>query len=151
MLTHSLQLPNQCSPTPDLLTCGIPSARDLQQACEAGFKTVVNLCPAPETSRDEPATVANLGMRYVNIPVAGPTDLTEAKARELGAVVNECANHPVIIHCASGNRVGALLALKAFYVDGKSPQEALALGLAGGLKALEPYVAQLLQQAARKT
>src|SRR5690606_7618516 len=134
----------QCSPTPDLLTCGLPSVQDLQNAHKAGFKTIINLCPAQETPRDEPATAQTLGMHYFNIPVAGPGDLTEAKARELGAVVNNCDYHPVLIHCMSGNRVGALLALKAFFVDGKSPREALNDGLAAGLKALEPAVWQLL-------
>lgn len=150
MLKEQLRLPNQCSPTPDLLTCGLPSVQDLQNAHKAGFKTIINLCPAQETPRDEPATAQTLGMHYFNIPVAGPGDLTEAKARELGAVVNNCDYHPVLIHCMSGNRVGALLALKAFFVDGKSPREALSDGLAAGLKALEPAVWQLLNQHAAK-
>lgn len=150
MLKEQLRLPNQCSPTPDLLTCGLPTTQDLQSAHKAGFKTIINLCPAQETPRDEPATAQALGMHYFNIPVAGPGDLTEAKARELGVVVNNCDYHPVLIHCMSGNRVGALLALKAFFVDGKSPREALNDGLAAGLKALEPAVWQLLNQHAAK-
>ncbi len=150
MLKDQLRLPNQCSPSPDLLTCGMPNAKELQGAQQAGFKTIVNLCQLQETPRDEPATVEALGMRYFSIPVAGPGDLSEAKARELGAIVNDCSNHPVLIHCMSGNRVGALLALKAFFVDGKSPREALNDGLAAGLKALEPAVWQLLNQHAAK-
>ena len=44
----------------------------------------------------------------------------------------------------SGNRVGALFALKAQYVDGKSTEDALSEGRAHGLKAMEPAVRQLL-------
>jgi protein tyrosine phosphatase (PTP) superfamily phosphohydrolase (DUF442 family) len=150
MLKHELHLPNQCTPTPDLLTCGLPAPQELKQAQAAGYKTVINLCQPQETPRDEPATVQALGMHYFNIPVAGPGDLTEAKARQLGEVVNNCDHHPVLIHCMSGNRVGALLALKAFFVDGKTPREALDAGRAAGLKALEPEVWRLLSQHAAK-
>lgn len=150
MLKHELRLPNQCTPTPDVLSCGMPTPQELKQAQAAGFKTVINLCQPQETPRDEPTTVQTLGMRYFNIPVAGPGDLTEAKARQLGAVVNDCDNHPVLIHCMSGNRVGALMALKAFFVDGKAPREALEAGRAAGLKALEPEVWRLLNLHAAK-
>lgn len=150
MLKEQLRLPNQCTPNPDLLTCGMPSQQDLHNAQKAGFKSIVNLCPAQETPRDEPATAEALGMLYFNIPVANPGDLTEAKARQLGEIVNNCANHPVLIHCMSGNRVGALLALKNFFVDGKTPQQALEAGKAAGLKALEPEVWRLLNLHAAK-
>ena len=144
MTTETLRLPNQCHPTPDLLTCGLPSTRDLTLASQAGYKTVINLCQPQETPPDEPATVEALGMHYCQIPVAGPADLTEAKARQLGDIVNDCQRHPVLIHCMSGNRVGALLALKAFFVDGQTPQQAVETGLSAGLKALEPEVWRLL-------
>jgi len=144
MLKEQLRLPNQCTPSPDLLTCGMPNAQDLQNAQKAGFKTIINLCPTQETPREEPAAVVSLGMQYFNIPVAGPGDLNEANARQLGEIINNCDHHPVLIHCMSGNRVGALIALKAFFVDGKQPREALNEGLAAGLKALEPAVWQLL-------
>lgn len=142
-----LSLPNQCSPTPDLISSGMPSPQDLQNAQAAGIKTIINLCGAHET-QGEAAFVQQLGMGYFNIPVSGAMDLTEEKARALGNIVNECAHHPVLIHCMSGNRVGALLAMKAFYVDGATPQQALEAGRAAGLKALEPEVWRLLNNAA---
>ena len=52
---------------------------------------------------------------------------------------------PVIIHCASGNRVGALLALRANLIQGKSASEALAFGKAAGLTTLEDAVKQRLK------
>jgi protein tyrosine phosphatase (PTP) superfamily phosphohydrolase (DUF442 family) len=142
-----LRLPNQCNPTPDLLSCGLPSPKDLQNAKAAGIKTIVNLCGAHETP-GEAEFVAQLGLNYANIPVSGPADLTVANASALGEILNDCSNHPVLIHCMSGNRVGALLALKAFHVDNKSPERALQFGLAAGLKALEPEVWRLMTSAA---
>ena len=50
----------------------------------------------------------------------------------------------MLLHCGSGNRVGALLALKAFWLDGGSAEEALEVGLAGGVTRLEPTVRELL-------
>jgi len=49
-----------------------------------------------------------------------------------------------MLYCASSNRVGAMLALKAHWVDGESPEEALELGLAAGLTSLERSVRDLL-------
>jgi uncharacterized protein (TIGR01244 family) len=139
-----LRLPNQCTPAPDLITCGMPGSQDLRDASQAGIKTIINLCQLRETPPDEARITDELGMGYFNIPVAGAADLTEAKARQLGDIINDCANHPVLIHCMSGNRVGALLALKAFYCDGKTAQDALQAGRAAGLKGLEPDVWRIL-------
>ena len=42
------------------------------------------------------------------------------------------------------NRVGALMALKAFKVDGATPADALAIGKAAGVTRLEPVMRKLL-------
>ena len=77
--------------------------------------------------------------------MAGPADITVDKAKALATAMAEYSpGHPVLLHCASGNRVGALMAMKARFVDGKSPAEALAEGRGSGLKALEPLVMQLI-------
>jgi hypothetical protein len=49
-----------------------------------------------------------------------------------------------MVHCASGNRVGALLALRANRLEGASPEDALELGLDAGLTRLEPAVREAL-------
>lgn len=141
-----LDIPNACSPGSGLCTGGRPRPEHLAEAARRGVKVVVNLCPAAEMADyDEAAEVARLGMRYVSIPVTGPADLTLENAQRLSAALQGAgASHGVLLHCASGNRAGALLALKASYVDGKSPAEALATGRAAGLRALEDFVSQLL-------
>jgi uncharacterized protein (TIGR01244 family) len=143
-----LDIPNCCTPGTGLCTGGRPRPEHLQAAKAKGVRTVINLCPPAEAvDYDEPAVVSGLGMHYVNIPVAGPTDLTLANAQMLAAALAEAGpGHPVLLHCASGNRVGALIAVKARFVDGASAEDALAQGRAAGLKALEPYVTQLLSQ-----
>lgn len=141
-----LDIPNCCTPGTGLCTGGRPRPEHLQQAKAKGVRTVINLCPPAEAcDYDEAAVVGSLGMHYVNIPVAGPADITVEKAKVLAAALAEHSpGHPVLLHCASGNRVGALMALKARFVDGKSADEALAEGRATGLKMLEPLVLQLI-------
>ncbi|SVC09755.1 uncharacterized protein METZ01_LOCUS262609, partial [marine metagenome] len=49
-------------------------------------------------------------------------------------------------YCASGNRVGGLLALKAYWLDGVEPDDALEIGRQAGLTGLESAVQELLSQ-----
>ena len=140
-----LDIPNACT-LGGLCTGGRPAPEHLAKAADLGVKVVVNLCPPAESpGYDEAAVVASLGMSYVNIPVAGAGDLTPANVALLAAALEgHGEQHRALLHCASGNRVGAMLALKAKQIDGKSTAEALDIGRAAGLKGLEPVVMQLL-------
>ena len=140
-----LDIPNACT-VGGLCTGGRPAPEHLAKAADLGVKVVVNLCPPAESPGfDEAAVVASLGMSYVNIPVAGAGDLTPANVALLAAALEgHGEQHRALLHCASGNRVGAMLALKAKQIDGKSTAEALDIGRAAGLKGLEPVVMQLL-------
>ena len=140
-----LDIPNACT-LGGLCTGGRPAPEHLAKAADLGVKVVVNLCPPAESPGfDEAAVVASLGMSYVNIPVAGAGDLTPANVALLAAALEgHGEQHRAMLHCASGNRVGAMLALKAKQIDGKSTAEALDIGRAAGLKGLEPVVMQLL-------
>ena len=71
--------------------------------------------------------------------------LTAATASNLRSAVNQ-TKAPVLLHCGSGNRVGAVYALGAYYLDGKSIEEALAVGRATGLTGFEPTVRKLLER-----
>jgi len=89
---------------------------------------------------DEATQVHAAGLRFWSIPIEGPSDLNEANALRLSAAMNERGAQPLIVHCASGNRVGALLALKAYYVDHASKEAALELGERAGLRGLKRAV-----------
>ena len=141
-----IPLPNAKQPEPDLLTGGQPSEADLRAAAAAGYKTVINLRPGSEMAGfDESGLVESLGMHFISIPIGGGADLTEEHARRLDRAIATSNGLPVIIHCASGNRVGALLAVRANLIQGKSAQEALAFGKAAGLTTLEDAVKQRLK------
>lgn len=135
----SLGLPNERAPLPGVLTGGAPTAEQLELAHARGYKTVISLLPETEAG-DEARLARAAGLRFWSIPIAGPSDLTEANATQLSAAMNELGAQPVIVHCASGNRVGALLALKAYYVDHASKEEAVVLGERAGLASLKAAV-----------
>lgn len=140
----SLGLPNEARPAPGLITSGQPTEAQFQSLPAGGVATVIHLRPATEEGTGwEEAKAKVLGVAFVRLPIDGAKDVTEANARKLAELLAN-AKAPVLLSCGSSNRCGALLALKAFYVDGKSKDEALAFGRSGGLKALEPTVTALL-------
>lgn len=139
-------IPNAQEPLPGVVTGGVPSDDNLRAAEALGYRTVVSLLPVADAG-DEAERVARLGMRFVSIPVAGPADLTEDNAKRLAEVLNAPDQRPLILHCGSGNRAGALLALEAFYVDHTSPEAAIALGEKAGMTSLRPVVEQRLGKA----
>jgi uncharacterized protein (TIGR01244 family) len=140
---QSADLPNRKDPLPGITTAGQPSADAIAAAAKAGVKTVIDLRGANEDrGMDEKATVEKLGMSYVTLPVEGANGVTFGNAKTLDQLLKD-APGPVLIHCASGNRVGALLALRA-EMNGTKADDALALGVASGLTGLKPAVQQKL-------
>jgi len=143
--TLSLNIPNARTPAASLCTGGQPSAQHIHEAKQQGVRTVINLRPPTEPCEfDEAALVTSLGMRYVNLPIAGPVDLTVANAQKLAAALAAAGDCATLVHCASSNRVGALFALKAHFLDGLSIEEAVAIGRDAGLTAMESAVRQIL-------
>jgi uncharacterized protein (TIGR01244 family) len=141
---ETVAIPNGQQATPKLITGGAPDADALKAAAEAGVRYVFDLRPASERSFDEPAVVAAEGMEFLHLPIAGAEDLTLARAREFDALLNKIGDQPALLHCASGNRVGALMALRAAWMKGASSEHALSIGRAHGLTRMEPIVKGLL-------
>jgi protein tyrosine phosphatase (PTP) superfamily phosphohydrolase (DUF442 family) len=83
-------------------------------------------------------------MSYVSLPVEGSDGVSYANAAALDKLLAGVEG-PVLIHCASGNRAGALLALRD-KLGGADSESALALGVASGLTGLKPTVEQKLAQ-----
>lgn len=133
----------------DLYSGGQPSEAELAMLARKGVRTIINLRhPSEVTDFDEAAVVAATGMRYVAIPVAGSHDLTRETVARFGRELAKAqACGPVLVHCASANRAGALIALERAWVQGLTADIALAAGRAAGLAGLEPAVIEHLQKA----
>jgi uncharacterized protein (TIGR01244 family) len=134
-------VPNQCRPDNRLFCGGQPTPEQLQAFAREGGGCVVNLRPDAEMGGwDEGAAVRALDMEYVHIPVAGADDLNRDAATRLADAMKHFDADHLMVHCASGQRVGALVALKAGWVDGLSADRAIELGRQAGLERLEPVV-----------
>ncbi len=92
-----------------VLLSGQPSQDDLRQLAREGFKTVITLRTPPENIWDEKPVVESAGMRFVELPVGSPEDLTDALFDTAREYLRAAApGNGVCMHCASANRVGAV-------------------------------------------
>lgn len=121
-----------------LLIGGQPTLEQLEAIRDAGYRVVVTLRPESERGDEgEKAKVERLGMKFVSIPVPGAAGLTQANARALGKTLSEPDALPAVVHCSTGQRVSALLGLKAFVVDRVSAAAAIDLAKGLGMKKFE--------------
>ncbi len=126
-----------------LLAAGQPAPEDWARLRAMGVTRVVNLRTDTEMAgRDEAAEVRAAGMAYDAIPVEGAAGIDAANAERLRALLAG-SEGAVLVHCASGNRVGGLVALAAA-LDGMPAGEAVELGRRAGLGTAEPQVRRQL-------
>lgn len=138
-------LPNLVQQADDIATAGAVTAADVAPLRAAGIETVVDLRIDDETPDfDERAAVEAAGMKYVNVPVHGANGLTRETVNAFDAAVRNSPK-PLLVHCASSNRVGAMAALRAAWIEGATTEQALATGRAWGLRSLEPEVVRVLE------
>ena len=128
-----------------ITSAGQPDRAALEVFADVGYATVIDLRGAGEDRGfEEAAVVEELGMHYVALPIESKDAISFDNARKLDALLQEYPG-PVLVHCGSGNRVGALLALRAS-LDGADDESALGEGLKGGLTGLEGVVKERLAE-----
>ena len=142
-------LPNLGNPAPDLATAGRLQAKDIPVIARAGVRHVIDLTVDSETPDfDEAAAIRSAGMQYQNLPIRGAEDLTPDNVARFDRLIAEVGTTPTLVHCSSSNRVGAMAALRAAWIQGQSVEAALQQGRRWGLKALEPAVRERLSASA---
>ena len=131
---------------PGLYSAGQPSAAELESLHCDGVRTIINLRGADEpVPFDEPGEAARLGLRSVSIPVSGGADLHPSTIERFSKALKDARERgDTLVHCASANRVGALVALERATIQGKPAAEAIALGRRAGLAGLDAVVTALL-------
>ncbi|WP_298633931.1 sulfur transferase domain-containing protein [uncultured Umboniibacter sp.] len=122
---------------------GQPTASELEYLSRHGVKHVINLRPIEEQPFAEQSVVEGAGMNYHSIPVASANDVSVENAAQLAELLAEYGHEGVVVHCASGNRVGALVAITAAQA-GASEDEAIQEGKKWGLTRLEAKTRQVI-------
>ncbi len=120
-----------------------PAKEDFQTAAENGIKTVLNLRAAGELDWDEGAWVKKLGMNYVNIPIT-PRTFTDQKIDQARKLLRDSKNRPLLVHCASANRVGAIWLAHRVLDHGLDYQQALKEARTVGLRS--PVLERIVRQ-----
>jgi protein tyrosine phosphatase (PTP) superfamily phosphohydrolase (DUF442 family) len=130
-------VPNACQLLPTLVTGGQPSAANLAAFKAAGGAIVLDLRdPMEPRPFNEPTTVASLGLAYVNVPVGGG-NLTDATLDHVLAVIRQAGDRLVLVHCASGNRVGGALLPHLMLDEGLEQEDAVGQAMRVGLRSAE--------------
>ena len=132
------------APVDGITSSGQPNAEAFQAFAEAGYAAVIDMRGADEDRGldDEPAAVEALGMDYIPFPIEDGAEISYETAEKLDRILMEI-DGPVLLHCGSGNRVGAILALR-HSLNGASDEEALAHGRDAGMTGLESLVRERL-------
>lgn len=141
-------IPNAACPLDGVASAGQPSAAAWPELARAGYRSVVDLRTAEEPrGYDEPASVRAAGLEYFPVPVSQPT-LSDATFDTFRDIIRDPARRPVFVHCATSNRVGALL-LPYFALDEAMPlTDAVRLAREAGLR--NPDLQQIALDYARR-
>lgn len=127
---------------------GQPTTEDLKDVKRAGIVAIVNLRPPMEHDWfQEKEVTQRLGMKYHSVPFRFP--LTRAYIEEVNEILSQYdPSEKILIHCASGNRVGIWLGGHLHTIKKKSKEEAYfsvessGLSRPGALEVLKTYLNQ---------
>lgn len=97
-----------------------------------GFKTIINLNTDQQGAVEEGKAAKKAGLAYVRIPVAARGPNT-AKVAEFSKYANDPSHYPILLHCLSANRAGAMWTLYRFR-HGVPAKTAIEEGRTIGLK-----------------
>ncbi len=143
----ALGVENVALPVPHVLTSAQPTPEQLDGLAAAGFEHFISLrLPDENGAGWEEEHTAATEVDFKRLPIAGADGLTRENVEALAELMDAAGDEPTVLYCGSSNRVGALLALKAYWLDGATEEEALALGQSAGMTRLEGPVRELMTQ-----
>ena len=134
---------NGFCPLPGLATGGQPDPADLAALAESGFRAILDT-REPHEGRgfDEPAAARQAGLEYINVPMGATLD--DGVFDRVREIMRDAARRPLLVHCATGNRVGVALIPYLILDERKTPEEAIMLAMRMGMRA--PQFAHLALQ-----
>lgn len=120
---------------PTVACAGATDASAIPSIAQQGYKAIINLRLANESGADideARAAADRAGIRFIHLPYSVANPAADLVDNFIAAVEDE-ANLPVFIHCASANRVAGLWMIKRVVRDGwevgAAEREARAIGL----------------------
>ena len=111
-----------------------PNADALRAAGARDVGVVLNLRnPSEDAGFDEQAVAEAAGLEYFQIPIMTSGGLDKDAMVQISQIVNAAGSEPILVHCASGNRVSGWLAVHLARNRGMTVEEALSVARAAGL------------------
>ncbi len=137
------QIENYNRVSPYVATAGLLHEGGLQQVMALGFKTLIDLRGANESGvRAEARLAERVGLSRIHLPVTSRAPDHDQVAR-FAEWVESPASYPMLVHCVSANRAGAIWALYRA-ATGVDARVALEEGRAAGLESREGAVRSIL-------
>lgn len=127
-------------PDTNTIVCGALDEEKVAVLAKVGVESVINLQPDDELSFDEAAAVERAGMHYEQLAINGAADLKQLKILAFDNILRQHHGKKIALHCGSGNRVGAAIALRAGWLRGRKMDTAMERGRSHGLTKLEDEV-----------
>ena len=127
-------------PDENTIVCGALDEEKVAALAAAGVEVVLNLQPDDELSFDEKAAVERAGMHYEQLPISGAADLKQLKILAFDNILRQHHGKKIAMHCGSGNRAGAAIALRAGWLRGRKMDTAMERGRSHGLTKLAEEV-----------
>jgi len=124
--TLSAEVPRVLCLDDEFATGAQPVGDAYAKAAASGFRSVLSLRTANEglDLARELAKVEGVKMRYFNIPVISSAPQVQ-QADEFLRLARDKSNHPMLVTCASANRVGAFMMILRVVDQGWSEEKAL--------------------------
>jgi uncharacterized protein (TIGR01244 family) len=133
-LPASLPIRNFLPITERVAGGGPPSAATIAEMRSLGYSTIINMRTLSEPGVAKEAALAKAaGLHYVHIPVSGTTtNLRNGLA--LSQALEAAPEGRILLHCGSGNRVGAMWGLKEAIEHGLSQDHAAEVARRSGMR-----------------
>ncbi len=124
-----------------------PDQAALRQAAEAGFRTIVNFRTAEEKQDVSPVEehriVEKAGVNYLHFPVAAD-ELDNEMVDDFRRYLDDLAG-PILLHCATGKRAGAMTLMALAADKGLDGDDALELGRKTGIDLSDEQIGQFVK------
>ncbi len=127
-------------PDKQTIVCGALDSDKVAALAKAGVELVINLQTDEELAFDEAAAVKQAGMAYEHIPISGAADLKQLNILAFDKILRQYHGKKTAMHCGSGNRTGAAMALRAGWLRGRKMDTAMETGRSHGMSMLEEEV-----------